>query len=156
MRSRGCWTLPADVAGQPPERLAFAPVDTARLRLCESAASGHSDRAAVARVVETLGGAVSLHLNSQAKYVVVARGQADAFLRMPVRADDRECIWDHAPGAIIAEEAGVQVSDMVGIPLDFTTGRRLERNRGILCASLDWHGRLTAAVSAVLSAQDRR
>jgi 3'-phosphoadenosine 5'-phosphosulfate (PAPS) 3'-phosphatase len=47
-----------------------------------------------------------VRLDSQCKYAVVARGQADAYLRLPTRAGYVERIWDHAAGALIAARAG--------------------------------------------------
>lgn len=155
-RGGGCWSIAADDPACVPQPVRYAAPADGRLRLCESAASGHSDQRAVGRVVEALGGARRHHLDSQAKYAVVARGQADCYLRMPVRADDREFIWDHAPGEIIAVEAGARVSDMRGHPFDFGVGRRLERNGGILCASPEWHPRIVAAISAELAGRDRQ
>ncbi len=154
-RGGGCWSIAADDPACVPQPIRYEPPADGQFRLCESAASGHSDQLAVGRVVEALGGALRYHLDSQAKYAVVARGQADCFLRMPVRTDDREYIWDHAPGEIIAVEAGARVSDMRGRPFDFGVGRRLERNGGILCASPQWHPRVVAAISAELAGRDR-
>ncbi|MCG3202782.1 MAG: hypothetical protein NFCOHLIN_02668 [Gammaproteobacteria bacterium] len=155
-RGGGCWSIAADDPACVPQPVRHAPPADGQFRLCESAASGHSDQRAVGRVVEALGGARRYHLDSQAKYAVVARGQADCYLRMPVRTDDREYIWDHAPGEIIAVEAGARVSDMRGRPFDFGVGRRLERNGGILCASPEWHPRVVAAISAELAGGDHQ
>lgn len=47
----------------------------------------------------------------------------------------REHIWDHAAGVIIVEEAGGRVSDMNGKPLDFSKGRTLAENLGVVCAA---------------------
>jgi 3'(2'), 5'-bisphosphate nucleotidase len=85
-------------------------------------------------------------LDSQCKYAVVARGQADAYLRLPTKKGYVERIWDHAAGALIAAEAGVAVTDAVGHDLDFSQGRGLEKNRGILAAPARPHGLLLAAI----------
>jgi 3'(2'), 5'-bisphosphate nucleotidase len=71
-------------------------------------------------------------MDSQAKYGIVARGDAEIYLRMPTRADYREKIWDHAAGALIVEEAGGTVTDILGRPLDFHQGRELSGNRGVV------------------------
>ena len=73
-----------------------------------------------------------MRLDSQAKYAVVARGEAEAYLRLPTRADYREKIWDHAAGVLIVEEAGGTVTDITGRPLEFTHGRDLAANRGVI------------------------
>ena len=90
-----------------------------------------------------------LRLDSQAKYAVVARGEADIYLRMPTRADYREKIWDHAAGALIVEEAGGTVTDVDGRPLDFTRGPRLEANRGVVVSNGRWHPRAIAAIAGL-------
>ena len=51
------------------------------------------------------------------------------------RADYREKIWDHAAGKLIVEAAGGRVSDIYGLPLDFSHGRALQENRGIVATS---------------------
>ena len=76
----------------------------------------------------------SLRMDSQAKYGIVARGEATFYLRAPSSSepDYRENIWDHAAGSIIAEEAGGRVTDTWGQPLDFTCGIKLKKNHGIV------------------------
>jgi 3'(2'), 5'-bisphosphate nucleotidase len=71
----------------------------------------------------------------------VARGDAAIYLRLPSpkTPDYRECIWDHAAGAIIVEEAGGRVTDALGGELDFSQGRKLEKNRGIVASNGHLH-----------------
>jgi HAL2 family 3'(2'),5'-bisphosphate nucleotidase len=85
-------------------------------------------------------------LDSQAKYSVVARGQADAYLRLPAKRGYIERIWDHAAGALIATEAGCVVSDIFGVPLDFGHGRGLEKNKGVICALPEAHAQIIDAI----------
>ncbi len=89
----------------------------------------------------------TVRLDSQCKYAVVARGQADAYLRLPTKKGYVERIWDHAAGALIAAEAGAAVTDIHGSPLDFSRGRGLEKNRGVVCAPPRLHGLLLAAIA---------
>ncbi len=117
------------------------------IRMCESVESGHSDQSESARVLERLGGgAAPARLDSQCKYAVVARGQADAYLRLPTRRGYVEHIWDHAAGMLIAQEAGAVVTDIDGRPLDFSCGTGLAKNRGIVCAARGLHGRIVEAI----------
>jgi len=76
-------------------------------------------------------------MDSQAKYGIVARGEVALYLRMPSPSEPgyKENIWDHAAGAIIAEEAGGRVTDIVGRSLDFSSGTRMEKNYGILVSN---------------------
>ena len=55
-----------------------------------------------------------LKIDSQCKYTIVSRGQADAFIRLPTDRYYVEKIWDHAAGFLIATEAGAVVSDADG------------------------------------------
>ncbi|MGH8589268.1 MAG: inositol monophosphatase family protein [Gammaproteobacteria bacterium] len=122
------------------------------IRICESVESGHSKQDHTARVIAALGGAgTPARLDSQCKYAVVARGQADAYLRLPTRADYVENIWDHAAGMLVAQEAGAEITDLDGRPLDFSCGTGLSRNRGIVCASPRFHARILEAIQAVNS-----
>ena len=85
-------------------------------------------------------------MDSQAKYGVVARGEAEIYLRMPTRADYREKIWDHAAGALIVEEAGGTVTDVAGRPLEFHHGRELAANRGVIVTNGRLHARVLEAL----------
>jgi 3'(2'), 5'-bisphosphate nucleotidase len=83
---------------------------------------------------------------------VLARGEAEVYLRMPTSADYRENVWDHAAGAIVIEEAGGRVSDVDGRALDFTAGRKLLRNRGIVATNGRLHEAVLAAIRALPAA----
>ncbi|MEE2719044.1 MAG: 3'(2'),5'-bisphosphate nucleotidase [Planctomycetota bacterium] len=116
-------------------------------RFCGSVEKAHSNRSDSDRVAEIVGNVGEpVRLDSQCKYAMVARGQADAYLRLPTRAGYVEKIWDHAAGSVIAREAGAIVTDIHGRPLDFGQGARLERNRGVICASPDVHGCIIGAI----------
>jgi 3'(2'), 5'-bisphosphate nucleotidase len=85
-------------------------------------------------------------IDSQCKYAAVARDDASIYLRLPTRADYREKIWDHAAGKVIVEAAGGRVSDVEGRALDFTHGRTLEANRGVVATAGGIHDEVLAAV----------
>ena len=125
--------------------------DPAGARFCESVESGHSNQSDSARIAEKLGiTRQPLRIDSQAKYATVAQGQAQIYLRLPTRADYRECIWDHAAGMIAVEQAGGRITDVDGKALDFTHGRRLEANRGIIGTNGPIHGAVLDVVADVL------
>jgi len=115
------------------QRLSIAPWRAGSpVRACESVESGHSKQDLSAELLAELGSSgTPARLDSQSKYVVVARGGADAYLRLPTKKDYREKIWDHAAGALVAMEAGARVCDVDGKPLDFGHGRELTANRGV-------------------------
>ena len=47
----------------------------------------------------------------------------------------------------IAQEAGAVVSDVHGNPLDFSQGKRLETNRGVICAIEGLQQRIIYSIS---------
>jgi HAL2 family 3'(2'),5'-bisphosphate nucleotidase len=146
----GAFETPAGDGDAPtPRRIEASRFDGHRpVRVCESVEAEHSKHDDVVRIIEAIGGSKeSVRIDSQCKYAVVARGQADAYLRMPTHKDYVERIWDHAAGSLIAIEAGAVVTDITGAPLEFTHGRRLEANRGIVCASAGVHGPIIGAIA---------
>jgi 3'(2'), 5'-bisphosphate nucleotidase len=124
--------------------------DPAAVRFCESVESGHSAHGDAAAVAARLGMTVPpLRMDSQAKYAVVARGEAEIYLRLPTRADYREKIWDHAAGALIVAEAGGTVTDIDGKPLEFHHGRELAVNRGVIVTNGRLHRRVIEALREI-------
>ena len=106
--------------------------------ITESVETDHADRLTHQRLAQKLNvSKPSIRMDSQAKYGIVARGEAVLYLRVPSPAEPgyKENIWDHAAGSIIAEEAGGRVTDVMGRPLDFSSGIRMEKNHGILVSN---------------------
>ena len=127
---------------------------TADCRFCESVESGHSSHGDAAAIASQLNITQEpARLDSQAKYGVVARGEADIYLRLPTRADYQEKIWDHGGGALIIEEAGGKVTDIHGQALDFTNGHLLSKNKGVIATNGHVHEQVLAAVTEVLNLQ---
>lgn len=150
VRGQGSWQT--SLEGDARTRLsATALTDPAQAVFCESVEKAHSAHDDSEKVAELLGvGAEPLRIDSQCKYAVLARGDVSIYLRLPTRKDYREKIWDHAAGAIVVEEAGGTVSDVDGKPLDFSLGRRLEGNAGIVAASRGIHEQVVRAVREAL------
>jgi len=151
-RGRGTWELALD-GDETPERVTVARIsDPSAARYAESLEAAHSVQDEAARIAERLGITMPpLRLDSQAKYGLVARGDASIYLRIP-HAGYVESVWDHAAGSIVVEEAGGVVSDADGALLDWTVGRRLTRNRGIIAAPAAIHDAVVAAARSVLGA----
>ena len=147
----GAWYLPANDIGVDAASInAAADISLDALRVCESVEASHSKQDATARIIEYLKATSKpARLDSQCKYAVVARGQADAYLRLPTRAGYIEKIWDHAAGKIVAEEAGVTVTDIFGNGLDFSQGATLSANKGVVCAPPGVHARIIEAIDAL-------
>ena len=125
--------------------------DPKRAAFCESVESGHSSHGDSADIARILGVSVPpVRIDSQCKYATVARGDASMYLRLPTRKDYEEKIWDHAAGSIIIKEAGGEVSDIFGEPLDFSLGRTLKNNKGVIVTNGKFHHVVLAAVQAVV------
>ena len=121
---------------------------TASARFCESVESGHSDQDQSAQIAAALNITEEpVRVDSQAKYAILAQGEAQVYLRLPTRKDYREKIWDHAAGLIVVEEAGGRVTDVRGNDLDFGHGRQLENNSGVIATNGPIHDTVLAAVA---------
>jgi len=116
-------------------------------RFCESVESGHSDQSESAKIASLLGIQTEpFRIDSQCKYAAVARNDASIYLRMPTRKDYQEKIWDHAAGSVVVEAAGGRVTDIDGKDLDFTHGRTLDANNGVVATSGAIHDEVIEAV----------
>ncbi len=134
LKGQGAWKF------QPDEGMRFLPERAIRIRrppngspswrVCDSIEGG--SRAERMRGIMSATGLNwnSVSLDSQCKYALVAEGIADCFMRVP-GSRGAEKVWDHAPGAVVAEEAGSVVCDLVGNPLVFA-GESLDQNVGTL------------------------
>ncbi len=119
-------------------------------RFAESVESTHGDSDAHSNIANALGITESpVRIDSQAKYGIVSRGEASLYIRLPnpTFPDYRECIWDHAAGLIVVEEAGGTVTDANGTPLSFLTGKRMHENRGIVATNGKLHQHVLSALS---------
>ncbi|EGG99057.1 3'-phosphoadenosine 5'-phosphatase [gamma proteobacterium IMCC2047] len=106
-------------------------------RFCESVESGHSNQGESAQIAAILGiTGEPYRIDSQCKYAAVARNDASIYLRLPTSETYREKIWDHAAGKLIVEAAGGKVTDVNGNALDFTLGRHLDNNKGIVAPAV--------------------
>jgi 3'(2'), 5'-bisphosphate nucleotidase len=124
--------------------------DPSEARFCESVESEHSDQNESAAIADALGiTAEPYRIDSQCKYAAVARGDASIYLRLPTSETYREKIWDHAAGSIVVEEAGGRVTDVHGNALDFSRGRALDGNQGIIATCGAIHDRVVEAVRGV-------
>jgi 3'(2'), 5'-bisphosphate nucleotidase len=135
VRGRGAWWLP-DADG-PLRRLVVSAVSAPKqARVLHSLEASHGDVEALRRVIEALGMEhPPWQMDSQVKHAVIASGTADVLLRFPSRPDFHDAIWDQAAGFLLVEEAGGRVTDLAGRPLDFSAGRRLFSNSGVVATN---------------------
>lgn len=146
----GAWMQLLDGGEQTPVRVA-AVDDPAMATFCESVETAHSSQDDSAKVAARLGvSAPPVRIDSQCKYAAIARGDSAIYLRMPTRKDYQEKIWDHAAGWMIVTEAGGRVTDIDGQTLDFSQGRTLSRNRGVVATNARLHDQVIAAIGSVV------
>lgn len=151
VRGQGTKVLPLDSSLNEGRMVRVSRASNPReARLCESVESGHSAHDASAEIAKRLG---IIHepvrLDSQAKYATVADGRAEIYLRLPTRKDYVEKIWDHAGGVLVVEEAGGRITDIDGKPLEFTHGRGLNANRGVVVTNGHLHESVMDAIRTV-------
>lgn len=60
-------------------------------------------------------------------------------------------IWDHAAGVLVVEEAGGKVSDIYGLPFDFSCGTTLSKNYGLVATNGFIHDKVIDAIQATFS-----
>jgi 3'(2'), 5'-bisphosphate nucleotidase len=153
VRGEGATQMPVypEGNGEPQSISTSDQTDPAQSRFTESFESSHSSHDRAAATGEHLGITKDpVRVDSQAKYAMVARGDAEIYLRLPRpdAPDYTERIWDHAAGALVVEAAGGTVTDMHGEPLDFTHGALLESNTGVVATNGPFHDRVIEALRA--------
>lgn len=143
MRGQGTWSLPMGEATVRVPQLHVSSIDSpAKARVLRSFEKAHTNADAIDTLGATLGiTAPPVAMDSQAKYALLSAGAAEILLRLmsPSMPDYREKIWDQAAGSIVVEEAGGRVTDLDGKPLDFSHGRTLAANRGVVATNGKLH-----------------
>jgi 3'(2'), 5'-bisphosphate nucleotidase len=137
-RGQGAWTTPLTSPGEFERLHVSTRTNPAQTRILRSFEAGHTNVDQIDRLAHALGVNVEpVRLDSQAKYAILASGKGDLIIRLlsPEQPDYREKIWDQAAGSLIVEEAGGCITDLHGNPLDFTHGRTLAANRGIVATN---------------------
>lgn len=150
IRGKGAFQM--ELEGEEKKRLSVSRIENPQEAiLIESVEPDHADHFTHRRVAKQLEITnPPILMDSQAKYGLVARGEATIYIRVPSPSEPqyREKIWDHAAGALIAEEAGGKVTDILGRPLDFSSGIRLEKNRGVLVTNGILHEKILKALES--------
>jgi 3'(2'), 5'-bisphosphate nucleotidase len=121
-------------------------------RLLRSVEKAHTNADEIGQLLIRMGvNAPAVAMDSQAKYAVLAAGEGDVLVRLlsPSKPNYREKIWDQAAGSIVVTEAGGRVSDLDGKTLDFSRGRTLSANRGILATNGHLHESVLGALKAI-------
>ena len=151
--ARGMGAFECDASGAAQSRLALHAWNGSAPRWARSL--NRSKSAVPSRLepcIAALGPFTNQEMDSQCKYALLARGDADLVIRMPRAPGHSECIWDHASGTLIAEVAGACITDAHGRELDFSHGETLSANVGIVCTTRGLEARVLPALAALAGA----
>jgi 3'(2'), 5'-bisphosphate nucleotidase len=154
---KGTFTQPLDIGDKSYEpswnSLFVSACDqSSSARILRSVEKAHTNTDEIGRLAATLGiTAAPAAMDSQAKYAVLAAGEGDVLLRLisPSRPDYREKIWDQAAGSLVVAEAGGRITDLDGRSLDFSHGRTLANNRGIVATNGLLHDAILVGLRAI-------
>lgn len=152
VKDQGTWFVPQDENADVIQLHVSAIQDPTAARLLRSFESGHTNISQLDHIVEHLGTAAEpVRLDSQAKYAILSAGHGDLLFRLisPKAPDYKEKIWDQAAGSLVVQEAGGIVTDLDGSPLDFSQGRTLSKNRGVLASNGILHTQALEAIKSV-------
>ena len=148
VRGQGTWAAP--IAGGEFVRLNVSKrSDASQGRMLRSLEEAHTNVGQIGELVTALNvQAEPVGMDSQAKYAVLAAGKGDTLVRLisAKMPDYKEKIWDQGAGSIVVEEAGGRITDLDGRTLDFTAGRTLAHNRGILASNGALHEAMLAGL----------
>ena len=137
VRGQGCFSF--GMGSDDPVRLSVSDrSETRTARVLRSFEADHTHEGKMAALIEILGTqSLPVLMDSQAKYAVLAAGGGELLFRLlsPENPNYKEKIWDQAAGSLVVEEAGGRVSDLQGNALDFTQGRSLRKNLGVLASN---------------------
>jgi len=151
IRGQGCWAL--SMEGKALGKLSVSTVsDPGQARVLRSFESGHTDSGKLEQIIGRLGTAhPPVLMDSQAKYALMAAGKGDLLFRLlsPAQPGYVEKIWDQAAGSIVVKEAGGKVTDLRGNMLDFTRGRGLTENIGVLASNRRLHDNALEIVRSI-------
>jgi 3'(2'), 5'-bisphosphate nucleotidase len=152
LRDHGTWAQPLP-GGNTWQRLHVSSrSQAAASKLLRSVEKAHTNTDELGQLHATLKIAQpTVAMDSQAKYAVLAAGMGDILVRLlsPSRPDYREKIWDQAAGTIVVTESGGRVTDLDGRPLEFTHGRTLAKNRGVLATNGHLHDAVLSGLRAI-------
>lgn len=151
-RGRGAWATEMTGSMNFTQLHVSAVSTPSQARFLRSFEAGHTNVSQLDLISQAMGvEAEPVRLDSQAKYAILAAGRGDALFRLisSKAPDYKEKIWDQAAGSIICQEAGGKVTDLDGKPLDFTQGRTLANNRGILATNSLLHDASLGAIRSV-------
>jgi 3'-phosphoadenosine 5'-phosphosulfate (PAPS) 3'-phosphatase len=128
LAGRGAW-IRRPRLGESWSRIEPAPAAGQRVRVAVSLAHG----GALAGRVRAAGEVEVVAMDSQAKYLGVATGEIDAYLRAARDDGQSDVVWDHMPAGLVAREAGCRLEHFDGGEIDFAPERSIAFRGGFAC-----------------------
>ncbi|MDX1971153.1 MAG: inositol monophosphatase family protein [Candidatus Sumerlaeia bacterium] len=118
LKGHGTWIASLESPETPLDQLPFHRVDAQKrttngelkLGMSLEHGDGLAERFANA-------GYTQIKIDSQAKYLAVATGDLDAYVRQTRSDRDGDLLWDHLPGMMLVQEAGGFVGSFDGSPI---------------------------------------
>ncbi|CAG7871543.1 unnamed protein product [Brassica rapa] len=151
----GTYMQPLDSKSEPVKVHVSSVENPEEASFFESFEGAHSLHDLSSSIANKLGvKAPPVRIDSQAKYGALSRGDGAIYLRFPHKGY-REKIWDHVAGAIVVTEAGGIVTDAGGKPLDFSKGKYLDLDTGIIVANEKLMPLLLKAVRDSIAEQEK-
>eukprot|EP01097_Dermamoeba_algensis_P010253 TRINITY_DN7494_c0_g1_i1.p1 TRINITY_DN7494_c0_g1~~TRINITY_DN7494_c0_g1_i1.p1 ORF type:complete len:354 (-),score=85.08 TRINITY_DN7494_c0_g1_i1:51-1112(-) len=124
--------------------------DGQHAKLTESFESSHSSHEVADQISSHLGiKNEPIKIDSQCKYGLVARGDAEIYFRM-TNKEYVEKVWDHAAGIIVVEEAGGVVCDLKGRKI-ILSYQGLVENYGVVVTNQFLHKPIMEAIETVVN-----
>ncbi|PBK90797.1 carbohydrate phosphatase, partial [Armillaria gallica] len=149
VRGQGAEQL--NIEGSNPTSISMPTLAPSELNFLESVEAAHASHSTNDKISSILGiTRPPIRMDTQAKYGCLARGDGGVYMGMPAGTGYKEKIWDHAPGAVLVEEASGVITDSRGLPLDFGLGRTLGENFGVIAASKASHPKVLEAVQKAI------
>ena len=91
-------------------------------------------------------------MDGQAKYLMLASGQADVYIRSADPVYGIAFPWDHCTGQVILEEAGGKVTDFAGKPLNYDTpyGSPIKDLDGLVATNAKCHDEILEIIKTLV------
>jgi 3'(2'), 5'-bisphosphate nucleotidase len=142
------WLKPG---GGQPKRLHVSDIKRiSKLRVVGSRAHDRGD--ICGKFVETAGIGQAARMDGQAKYLMLASGQADVYIRSADPVYGIAFPWDHCAGQVILEEAGGKVTDFAGKPLKYDTshGSPIKDLDGLVATNAKCHDEILEIIKTLV------
>lgn len=142
-----------------PKRLGLlqSPLNLQELHIVNSKESPAIDQEVISELVKDIGVTETGTeiWSSHMRYASLILGGGHCQIRAPPPPNPEKkpsvvYIWDHAGAQLIFTELGGKITDLRGEPMDFSAGRTLSKNCGMLIARQDIHAELLETVNSIV------